>query len=91
MNAADKFLIFFGLLGLFYGYPLDFGPIIHPQFFFLYTENFDSVICFQMGVQYGPPTDSKHSITDLKKYFKAKMSHFQTSHFKMASFAETYN
>ena len=46
MNPADKFLIFFGLLDLFYGYPLDFGPIIHPQFFFLYTENFDSVISF---------------------------------------------
>ena len=43
MNPADKFLIFFGLLDLFYGYPLDFGPIIHPQFFFLCTENFDSV------------------------------------------------
>ena len=35
MNPADKFLIFFGLLDLFYDYPLDFGPIIHPQFFFL--------------------------------------------------------
>ena len=33
MNPADKFLIFFGLLDLFYGYPLYFGPIIHPQFF----------------------------------------------------------
>ena len=33
MNPADKFLIFFGLLDLFYDYPLDFGPIIHPQFF----------------------------------------------------------
>ena len=43
MNPADKFLIFFGLLDLFYGYPLDFGPIIHPQFFFLYTGYFDSV------------------------------------------------
>ena len=45
MNPADKFLIFFGLLDLFYGYPLDFEPIIHPQFFFLYTEYFDSVLC----------------------------------------------
>ena len=44
MNPADKFLIFFGLLDLFYGYPLDFGPIIHPQFFSLYTGYFDSVI-----------------------------------------------
>ena len=43
MNPADKFLIFFGLLDLFYGYPLNFGPIIHPKFFFLYMENFDSV------------------------------------------------
>ena len=43
MNPADKFLIFFGLLDLFYGYPLDFGPIIHPQFFSLYTGYFDSV------------------------------------------------
>ena len=43
MNPADKFLIFFGLLDLFYGYTLDFGPIIHPQFFFLYMKYFDSV------------------------------------------------
>ena len=43
MNPADKFLIFFGLLDLFYGYPLDFGPIIHPQFFLLYMGYFDSV------------------------------------------------
>ena len=47
MNPANKFLIFFGLLDLFYGYPLNFGPIIHPQFFFLYTENFDSVNWYQ--------------------------------------------
>ena len=33
MNPAGKFMIFFGLFDLFYGYPLDFGPIIHPQFF----------------------------------------------------------
>ena len=43
MNPAYKFLIFFGFLDLFYGYPLDFGPIIHPQFFFLYMRYFDSV------------------------------------------------
>ena len=49
MNPADKFLIFFGLLDLFYGYPLDFGPIIHPQFFFLYTGYFDSVKGFVLG------------------------------------------
>ena len=39
-------MIFFGFLDLFYDYPLDFGSIIHPQFFFLYTENFDSVYSF---------------------------------------------
>ena len=44
MNPADKFMIFFGLLDLFYDYPLDFGPIINPQFFFLYMGYFDSVI-----------------------------------------------
>ena len=43
MNPADKFLIFFGLLDLFYGYPLDFGPIIHTLFF-LDPEYFDSVV-----------------------------------------------
>ena len=43
MNPADKFMIFFGLLDLFYDYPLDFGSIIHPQFFFLYMGYFDSV------------------------------------------------
>ena len=36
-------MIFFGLLDLFYDYPLDFGSIIHPQFFFLYMGYFDSV------------------------------------------------
>ena len=46
MNPADKFLIFFGLLDLFYGYPLHFGSIIHPQFFFLDTGYFDSVLWF---------------------------------------------
>ena len=49
MNPADKFLIFFGLLDLFYDYPLDFGSIIHPKFFFLYMGYFDSVS--QMYVQ----------------------------------------
>ena len=44
MNPADKFMIFFGLLDLFYDNPLDFGPIINPQFFFLYMGYFDSVI-----------------------------------------------
>ena len=43
MNPADKFMIFFGLLDLFYDNPLDFGPIINPQFFFLYMGYFDSV------------------------------------------------
>ena len=33
MNPAYKLLIFLGLLDLFYGYPLDFEPTIHPQFF----------------------------------------------------------
>ena len=47
MNPADKFMIFFGLLDLFYDYLLDFGPIIHPQFFFLYMEYFDSVVRFR--------------------------------------------
>ena len=37
-------MIFFGLLDLFYDYPLDFGSIIHPQFFFLYMGYFDSVL-----------------------------------------------
>ena len=37
-------MIFFGLLDLFYDYPLDFGSIIHPQFFFLCMGYFDSVI-----------------------------------------------
>ena len=50
MNPADKFLIFFGLLDLFYGYPLDFGPIIHPQFFFLDMGYFDSVHCFDQNL-----------------------------------------
>ena len=45
MNPADKFVIFFGLLDLFYVYPLDFGPIINPQCFFLYMGYFDSVGC----------------------------------------------
>ena len=52
MNPADKFLIFFGLLDLFYGYPLDFGPIIHPQFFSLYTGYFDSVSTYSIVVSY---------------------------------------
>ena len=43
MNPADKFMIFFDLLTLFYNYPLDFGPIIHPKFFSLYMGYFDSV------------------------------------------------
>ena len=43
MNPADKSMIFFGLLDLFYDYPLDFGPIINHQFFFLYMGYFDSV------------------------------------------------
>ena len=43
MNPANEFMIFFGLLDLFYDYPLDFGSIIHPQFFFLYMGYFDSV------------------------------------------------
>ena len=43
IDFADKFMIFFGLLDLFYDYPLDFGSIIHPQFFFLYMGYFDSV------------------------------------------------
>ena len=34
MNPANKFMIFFGLLDLFYDNPLDFGPIINPQFLF---------------------------------------------------------
>ena len=45
MNPADKFMIFFCLLDLFYDNPLDFGPIINPQFFFLYMGYFDSVRC----------------------------------------------
>ena len=45
IDFADKFMIFFGLLDLFYDYPLDFGSIIHPQFFFLYMGYFDSVGC----------------------------------------------
>ena len=43
MNPADKFMFFFGLLDLFYDYPLDFGPIYNPQSFFLGMEYFDSV------------------------------------------------
>ena len=42
-NYADKFMIFVDLLDLFYDYPLDFGSIIHPQFFFRYMRYFDSV------------------------------------------------
>ena len=47
MNPADKFMIFFGLLDLFYDNPLDFEPIINPQFFFLYMGYFDSVKSFE--------------------------------------------
>ena len=54
MNPADKFLIFFGLLDLFYDYPLDFGSIIHPQFFFLYMGYFDSVIYVHTVVNFAP-------------------------------------
>ena len=43
MNPANKFVISFGLLDLFYDNPLDFGPIINPQFFFQYMGYFDSV------------------------------------------------
>ena len=43
-------MIFFGLLDLFYDYPLDFGSIIHPQFFVLYMGYFYSVILILQGL-----------------------------------------
>ena len=53
MNPADKFLIFFGLLDLFYGYPLDFGPIIHPQFLSASVQASTSISWFRFWFDFG--------------------------------------
>ena len=62
IDFANKFMIFFGLLDLFYDYPLDFGSIIHPQFFFLYMGYFDSVKIFYSR---GKKDTSPHNISPM--------------------------
>ena len=87
MNPADKFMIFFGLLDLFYDNPLDFGPIINPQFFFLYMGYFDSVVRLFPPVllfrtkEYAKTTLYGLSICDRtsKKSCRYSKSHFSIS------------
>ena len=71
MNPADKFLIFFGLLDLFYGYPLDFEQIIHPQVFFPIYGIFwqcDKLVALGQKYQKKWP-ESAHSSPGIKNEF----------------------